>query len=224
MVRLNETKKVNFYSNCVRNIFRIQEFFTHITEVNNPNETPCIYAMWHAHQCCVYGVKDKAHLNIMISRSGDGEIIARVVKKMGFKTVRGSSGKKGSVEATMQMITALKNGECGAIMVDGPKGPVKQVKNGIIKIAKLSGAPIVPVYWYSSNLTFLKFNSWDNFRIPLFNCNLINLYGNPIYVDENGSEEDDEICRKKVEDSLLELERRAPEEFKKVYFWGLWKR
>ena len=224
MVRLKEKKKVDFYSNCVRAIFRVQEFFTHITEVNNPNKTPCIYAMWHAHQCCVYGVEDKAHLNIMISRSGDGEIIARVVKKMGFKTVRGSSGKQGSVEATMQMITALKNGECGAIMVDGPKGPVKKVKNGVIKIAKLSGAPIVPVYWYSSNRTFLKFNSWDNFRIPLGNCNLINLYGEPIYVDENGSEEDDEKCRLAVESSLLELEKRAPEEYKKVYFWGLWKK
>ena len=224
MVRLKETKKVDFYSNCVRAIFRVQEFFTHITEVNNPGKTPCIYAMWHAHQCCVYGVYDKAHLNIMISRSGDGEIIARVVNKMGFKTVRGSSGKAGSVEATMQLITALKNGECGAIMVDGPKGPVHKVKNGVIKIAKLSGAPIVPVYWYSTNRTFLKFNSWDSFRIPLGNCNLINLYGDPIYVDENGTEEDDEKCRLKVEESLFELEKRAPEVYKKVYFWGLWRR
>jgi len=224
MVNLKEKKKVDIISKCVRVVFWLQEFMTHIVEVENPNITPCIYAMWHANQCAVYGIKDKKHLNVMVSRSGDGEIIARVIEKMGFRTVRGSAGKKGSVEATMQMIDRIKEGECGAIMVDGPRGPVKKAKNGVIKIAKLTGAPIIPMTWYSANWNFVTFNSWDKFTLPIFNTNLVNLYGEPIYVDPNGTEEDDEKCRLKLEEALKELDERIPEVYKKVYFWGLWKK
>ena len=66
---------------------------------------------------------------------------------MGFKTVRGSKGRRGAVEATMNMISALHKGEDCAMMVDGPKGPPKIVKDGIIKVAKMAGVPIVPTTW-----------------------------------------------------------------------------
>ena len=95
----------------------------------------------------------------MISNSDDGKIIATVVENMGFKTVRGSSNRKGCVSGTMQMVERLKAGECGAIMVDGPRGPLREVKNGIIKIAKLTNAPIVPVVWYCPQFNFVKLPS-----------------------------------------------------------------
>lgn len=49
----------------------------------------------------------------------------------------------------MQMLSRLKEGECVGIMVDGPNGPLHKVKNGAIKLAQMSGAPIVPAHWYS---------------------------------------------------------------------------
>jgi len=78
--------------------------------------------------------------------------------------------------------------------------------------------------WYSANWNFVTFNSWDKFTLPIFNTNLVNLYGEPIYVDPNGTEEDDEKCRLKLEEALKELDERIPEVYKKVYFWGLWKK
>lgn len=221
MVRIFDGKNVDKLSNLVYRIFRLQEFFTHITEVNPPTSKPCLYAMWHAHQCCVHGIPDKNKVNVLVSRSRDGQIIADVVEKWGFKTIRGSKGKQGAVEASMQMITALKSDESCAMMVDGPKGPVKVVKGGVVKIAKLSGAPIVPVYWYSPFINFLKFPSWDEFRIPFFFVNLINLYGEPIYVKED---DDEELVRQQVQKSLEELEAKAPKTFREVYKFYLWKK
>lgn len=221
MVRLLDGENIKKVSNLVFSIFKVQEIFTNITEVNNPNITPCLYAMWHAHQFCVHGIPDRAKLNVLVSRSRDGEIIADVVEKWGFKTIRGSKGKRGAVEASMQMITALKSGENCAMMVDGPKGPARVVKDGVVKIAKLSGAPIVPVYWYSNNFNFAKFPSWDELRMPIFNTNLINIYGEPIYVKED---DDDEEARKKLQTSLEELEKLAPKAFNEVYQFGLWKK
>lgn len=213
------------FTKIIYRIFKIQEIFTDIQNVDFPeNAGPCVYAMWHAHQCCVHGFPNREKCNVLVSRSRDGEIIAGVVERWGFKVIHGSKGKKGSVEATLQMINALKNGECCAIMVDGPKGPAKVVKDGAIRVAKNAGVPIVPVYWYSSSPTFLKFPSWDEFRIPFFWTKLINIYGEPIYVDPNGGKEEDEQVRLKVQHSLEELEEKAPKAFKGVFRFGLWKK
>ena len=212
------------FSNLIYSVFKFQEFFTDIQNVNLPDCGPCVYAMWHAHQCCVHGLPDRANCNVLVSRSRDGQIIANVVEKWGFKVIHGSKGKKGSVEATLQMIHALEHGECCAIMVDGPKGPAKVVKDGAIKIAKKAGVPIVPVFWYSPNLTFLKFPSWDGFRIPFFWTKLINIYGEPIYVDADNEKAQDEEVRLKVQRSLEKLEKEAPKAHKEVFRFGLWRK
>ena len=222
MVKLLKGKNVDRVSNLVYRIFRLQEFFTHIVEVNHPDiKPPFIYAMWHGNQLCIHGVQNRSKLNVLISRSRDGEIIARVVEKWGFKTIRGSKGKQGAVEATMQMISALKSGENCAMMVDGPHGPAKVVKDGVIKIAKMAGVPIIPILWYSDNFTLAKFPSWDSFRMPIFETNLINIYGEPIYVNNDG---DEETARQKLQLSLENLETLAPEAYEEVYKWGLWKK
>ena len=219
MVRLSDAKHVEKAARIVRGLFRIQEPFTRIIEVNNPDISPCIYAMWHAHQFCIHGVRNREKLYVLISNSHDGEIISQVVEDMGFKTIRGSKGKKGAVEATMRIVSVLKDGNNCAMMVDGPKGPPRIVKDGVIRIAKMSGVPIVPVYWYSSNFTFAAFPSWDKMRSPILATNLINLYGEPIYVDV-----DEEEARLKLQHSLEDLEKKAPAAFNEVYQFGLWKR
>ena len=225
MVRLLNKDTVKYLAATVRALFRIQEIFTHIVEVDHPQEIrPCLYAMWHCNQCAIYGLQDKGHVNVLISNSKDGDVVAHGISRMGFKIVRGSKGRKGAVEATMQMIDALKNGEACAMMVDGPRGPAKVVKDGVIKIAKLAGVPIVPLCWYSNNFNWVKLPSWDGLRMPILDVRLINLYGEPIYVPADGDEIAEETARLKLQASLEELDRRIPEEYKKVYWHGLWRR
>jgi len=93
----------------------------------------------------------------------------------------------------------------GALTIDGPRGPNRIVKKGIIEIAKLSGVPIVPAVWWSPQKRFLKFNSWDNFRFPLIGTKLVMLFGQEIPVPENLNDEETEKIRKQVEDSLNNL-------------------
>ena len=225
MVRLVEKDDVSKIADMVTAFFSFQKYFTHIIPVNFPNVGPCLYAMWHNNQCCVYGLPEKSKTSVMVSRSKDGEVVASAIERaFGFKTVRGSKGRSGAIEATKQMIENLKNGEYGAIMVDGPKGPVYKAKDGAIKIAKLAGVPIVPVVWYSTNFNLIKFNSWDKLQMPVLDVRLINLYGEPIYIPADGDDESDEQYRQILEDRLLELLERAPEEYEKVYWHGLWRR
>ena len=225
MVRLSNNENINRLSDIAWSVMHLQEFFTHIVEINNKELKPCIYAMWHMHQFCVYGIQDKAHLNVMISNSDDGEIIARVVEKMGFKTVRGSSNRKGCISVTSQMVERLKEGECGAIMVDGPRGPLRKVKNGIIKIARLANVPIVPVVWHSPQFNFVKLPSWDRMSTPIGDCNIVNLYGEPIYVDPNRDDEEyNNELKNQIRSSLIDLENRIPEVYKEAKKNKLWKK
>ena len=178
--------------------------------------------MWHANQFLVHGLEDKANTSILVSNSIDGEVVARAVEKWGFKVVRGSAGKKGAVESTMQMLTRLKNGECVGIMVDGPHGPLHKVKNGAVKLAQMSGAPIVPAHWYSPQKTFINLPSWDKMKTPLGDCKILNLYGEPIYVNENATDEELSAAKENIKTQLLNLEAKAPEIYNEAKKQKLW--
>ena len=222
MVRLINDGTIDFLANTAYRLMRLQEIFTHIHEYNNPNIKPCIYAMWHANQFLVHGLEDKAHTSILVSNSIDGEVVARAVEKWGFKVVRGSSGKKGAVESTMQMLSRLKEGECVGIMVDGPSGPLHKVKNGAIKLAQMSGAPIVPAHWYSPQKTFISLPSWDKMKTPFGDCKIINLYGTPVYVKQDASDEELSSAKENIRTQLLELEAKAPEIYEEAKKQKLW--
>lgn len=224
MVRLINSGNIDLLANTAYSLMRLQEIFTHIHEYNNPNLKPCIYAMWHANQFLVHGLEDKAGTSIQVSNSIDGEVIARAVEKWGFKVVRGSAGKKGAVESTMQMLSRLKNGECVGIMVDGPHGPFHKVKNGAIKLAQMSGAPIVPAHWFSPQKTFISLPSWDKMKTPLGDCNILNIYGSPVYVKHNATDEELAAAKENVKKQLLDLEAKAPEIYEEAKKQKLWKK
>lgn len=224
MVRLINDKNMPYVTNFTYAIMHIQEFLTHIKGYNEPKNGPCIYAMWHKNQFCVYGIPDRAHLTIQVSTSLDGEIIASVIEKMGFKVVRGSAERRGAVQSTMQMISRLNDGESIGIMVDGPHGPLYKVKNGVLKLAQKTGAPIIPVHWYSSQLTFITLPSWDKMKTPFGDCNILNVYGEPIYLKPDATSEELEQARKNIKDQLFALEKKAPELYKEAVKNKLWKK
>lgn len=215
---------MSFITNFAYGLMHLQESFTHIKSYNEPKMKSCIYAMWHKNQFLVHGIEDKAHLSIQISTSLDGEIIARIVERMGFKVVRGSAERRGAVQSTMQMITRLNEGESVAMMVDGPRGPLHKVKSGVVKLAQKTGAPIIPVHWYSPQKTFITLPSWDKMRTPFGDCKILNLYGDPIYVKPDATDEEILKVKEEIKNQLFALEAKAPELYKEAKKNKLWKK
>ncbi len=222
MVRIINGKNVKSLAHITYKVLRLQEKFTHIEEFNNPGISSCIYVLWHANQFLVHGIRNREKLSVLISTSIDGEIVAEVCEKWGFKVVRGSSGKKGAVESTMQMLTRLKEGECVAIMVDGPHGPLHKVKNGAVKLAQMSGAPIVPVHWFSPQKTFISLPSWDKMKTPLGKCNILNIYGEPVYVRENATDEELSNIKENIKNQLFEIEKNQQKFYEEALQQKLW--
>ncbi len=209
-----EKLQIRIFSRLAALLFKLKEFTYWCKNVNYPKE-PCIFALWHAHQCGLYSLKGKSKTNVMISRSKDGEIIARAAEIMGLKTVRGSI-TRGGASATLELVNRIKKGDNGAITVDGPKGPNRVVKKGIIEIARMTGVPIVPITWYSPSKGYIKLKTWDEFRFPLFCRKMLMYYGEPIYVDSNADDTEIENKRKYLEDTMNKQYEMVKRDFKKL--------
>jgi len=117
-----------------------------VRHVNPENLTgkQCIVAFWHAHLLLMLHTKWTGQWVVMISRSRDGEYIASVFEHYGVEAARGSSTRGGSA-ALREMIRAARDGKGIVFTPDGPKGPNRIVKPGLVLAAQATGLPIVPI-------------------------------------------------------------------------------
>ena len=105
----------------------------------------------------------KLGIAVMVSRSFDGEYIARIIEKFGFVAVRGSSSRGGS-EALRGMKSELEKGAAVAFTIDGPRGPKYVAKPGPVLLARASGMPMAAFHVALSDAWVLK--TWDGLMIP----------------------------------------------------------
>ena len=139
-----------------------------------------VYASWH--QRFFPGITffaTRRPIAIMISQSRDGEMIARVVDILGWRSVRGSSSR-GGMRALKEIRTLTAKGYRIGHIVDGPQGPFGVVKPGLITIAQFAGVPIVPVIVSAQRRW--TFNSWDRFMVPKPFSRVIIRFTPPIFV------------------------------------------
>ncbi len=217
--RYKGDKKLDLICNLVIILFHIVRFFYNCKCINYPKQK-VMFALWHAHQCGVFSCSQMRKTAIMVSNSKDGEIISRAANAMGVETVRGSQNR-GGAKASLELLKKITDEDYnGAITIDGPKGPKRVVKKGIIELAKMAKVPIVPAIWWSKDKSFLKFNSWDEFRFPLLGTKLVMKFADPIEVPQDLTEEETELLRQKIENTLNELYIDVKENFDKYYKTG----
>jgi lysophospholipid acyltransferase (LPLAT)-like uncharacterized protein len=134
------------------------------TPVGDTIPGPTIFAFWHCTLLiCAYRFRDLG-IAILISRSFDGELIARTVERLGFVAVRGSS-TRGGPAALLGMQQAYAEGRICAFTADGPKGPTRIAKPGPVQLAKLAGAAWIGAFHGQPDRAW-ELKSWDKFLIP----------------------------------------------------------
>ena len=213
MFKIDKKYTVKIFSFLLKHFYTFESWFYNCKNINYPKDKPVIFALWHAHQCGLYALEDRGHVNVMVSKSNDGEIIAAATEKVGLKVIRGSHKRSGAA-ASLAMLEKLEQGESAAITIDGPRGPNRIVKDGALNIAKISQVPIVPMTWYSPSKWLLKFKTWDEFRFPVLGVKTIAVFGEPIYIPSDCSKEDMERYRLQLENTLNDLYKYAKENFK----------
>ena len=148
---------------------------------------------------------------IPASESRDGDIQAVVLRRFGFEVVRGSSKRKGG-RALLGMVDGLRRGKDIALAVDGPRGPICEVKQGVTYLAGKLDKPIIPVATGAKRRWILE-KIWDKYMLPVPFTNGVVVYGRPVIV-QGTSEEELEAKRKELQTALNDVTNEADEYFK----------
>ncbi len=175
-----------------------------------------ILAFWHGRLLMVPMVRAKTDRRVfmLISAGRDGEIITRGVAPFGVEFIRGSAANprkpdanKNGASAIAQMAAALKEGNVVGVTPDGPRGPGEKVQKGVIRLAQMSGAPILPAAYSVSRGK--KLGSWDRFLLAAPFSRGVYLAGPAIEAPVENTPEAVETTRRKLENALLNVTREA---------------
>lgn len=164
---------------------------------------PILFALWHGRMFLSIQAHRHEGIVTMASRSEDGEIIAGWLERNGYSVVRGSTTRGGS-EALREMVRRIRSGRSGALTVDGPTGPPREVQPGIVQLARMTGGWILPITSSSRRPRFLR--SWDRYLLPMpFSRNVV-LYGEPFPI---GADETDPAAQSRIAKALDDATREA---------------
>ncbi|MDE7315870.1 MAG: lysophospholipid acyltransferase family protein [Mucispirillum sp.] len=145
-----------------------------------------VLVLWHDSLLPLSFSHYKDSLATIASDSKDGDLIAYILEKWGYKLARGSS-TRGGIKAVMKLVKLCKTHNiAAAITVDGPKGPRHEVKSGAVFIAKCLDNEIYAVTLKTDS--FIRFNSWDKFIFPKPFAKVEVWYSDAFYVSEDKDE------------------------------------
>lgn len=174
------------------------------------NKNKYIFSFWHNRLIVptVY-MKDFGKCVALVSPSKDGELIGIPLRKFGFTLIRGSSDKK-ATSSVRELLRALKKGYNIGTPVDGPKGPIYEVKHGLVFIAQKTQNYVVPFGGaYSKFWTFSK--TWDKFMLPKPFAKIVFVVGDPYQIPKD---EDINISAQNLKDKIIEVDNIAKENLK----------
>ena len=160
-----------------------------------------LYAFWHSRLLGLCYAHRFQGVGIMVSKSFDGEWITRLVRKLGYKTYRGSASRDGA-SGLLEMIKEPPDGDL-ALTVDGPRGPVEEVKSGVVTLASKGAFPVVPITIIAEKAWRLK--SWDRFMVPKPFSAITVLRGPHIVVPPDITKDQLEKYRTEIEKAIAGL-------------------
>jgi lysophospholipid acyltransferase (LPLAT)-like uncharacterized protein len=171
-----------------------------------------IFCFWH--QCIlpadVYFRHSRAVL--LISRSFDGELIARTAGIFGYDAVRGSS-RRGGLEGLLGLAHTIDTGRSAIFTADGPRGPIYQTKMGPIKLAQMTGVPINVFHLEPEHAWVMR--SWDRFLVPWPFTRICVSWAQPTYVPADLLTTQFEPMREQLNAALERARKRALDHFRK---------
>jgi len=140
---------------------------------------PFVFVLWHSRILPLLYHHRNEEVVLLISRHRDGQYLANLGERWGYRSVRGST-KRGGEVGLLGIVRALQGGAVVAITPDGPRGPAEQVQPGAVAAAQHAGVPLLPIGARPSSAWWL--GSWDRMCIPKPFAGLEIVYGPPIEV------------------------------------------
>jgi len=204
LIHLKAFLIVSFYT-LLASLWRIQEAGRLDLR---PSKNGRVFAHWHGDELVMLKMGQFRKMAVMASRSRDGELMKRVLELLGFKVVRGSSSR-GGAGGLKGLLDLIKKEDCPtSLAVDGPRGPLYEVKPGILVLAQKTGKAIVPTAGFATRKIVFK-KSWNQCFLPLPFAKCVVVYGEPLGVSETATDEELKTLAVELKSRLLEAKNRA---------------
>lgn len=165
-----------------------------------------IIAFWHNRLLMMPIAAGGRPICILNSQHRDGEIATRVASRWNVRAVRGSA-TRGAVAGFLSLVRAYRDGFSLAVVPDGPRGPCYEAKVGVVQLARVTGAPLIPVSYATDRVKRLR--SWDRLMIPLPFARVVIAVGEPLEIPHGADDALIELQRQVLEQRLNELGRSA---------------
>jgi len=166
-----------------------------------------VFALWHQNiPLGVFVHRDQEH-GVMVSQHHDGDIVARVIKPLGYRFSRGSTSR-GGARALLEMVDSDTFPGGVVLTPDGPLGPPFSIAPGVFQLAARTQRPIVAVGFTTSR--FHRFQSWDRMIAPLPFAKVVVAYGTPFFIAQSsGVEVDVSALEKKIHQAFDTIQAKA---------------
>lgn len=164
-------------------------------------------AHWHGDEMALITHFGPTGVTLLVSRSRDGEIMAKATRTLGYRVTRGSSSW-GAVGGLLALIKTLRSGHSVVLAVDGPRGPRGVCKMGIVQLAQKTGVPLFPV-GVSVSRKFVFRKTWNQVYLPLPFARQVILVDPPLFFSKTSDTNKMEQYRLSVEEALHKAHDRA---------------
>ncbi len=141
---------------------------------------PHVFLLWHEVLLPLLWHHRRQGIAIVVSENRDGQYLADFALKLGYRAVRGSSSR-GAARALLGAVRELRAGGAVAFTPDGPRGPRRELKPGVVAAAQRGGGVIVPIHARADR--GWRLDSWDRFLIPKPAARVTVVYGRPFEVE-----------------------------------------
>lgn len=165
-----------------------------------------VLAFWHGTMLLPWYVHRRKKIVALISKSKDGDLLAKILKSWKYRVVRGSSHIGGEVALGI-LVDYAKNKNSISVTPDGPTGPAHKMKAGAVITAKKSGLPVILIGVGVKRKIVL--GSWDGFEVPKFFSAVKVVYSEPIYVPKDLGYEETSKVISDCENKLNEIQEIA---------------
>jgi hypothetical protein len=168
-----------------------------------PDHEPVVAAFWHRNVLIASYYYRSRGFSVAVSRSRDGNRIASLLSALGYQTPPRGSSTRGGAAALLELVRQVEAGTTVSIQTDGPQGPARVSKVGVVSLSRLTGRPITPVSF--SARPRLRFRSWDGTLLPLPFAKVLCRYGDALLVPAGADETEEERRRADLDRALNTL-------------------
>jgi lysophospholipid acyltransferase (LPLAT)-like uncharacterized protein len=136
--------------------------FEHVESARTAGR-PIVYVLWHSRLLPLIHSRRGEGVALLISRHRDGGYLAELCERWGYRVVRGSSQRGGTV-GLLGLIRYLQAGQEVGTTPDGPRGPAERLKPGVLVAAQHAHAVVIAMGARVKSAWWIQ--SWDRLCIP----------------------------------------------------------